>query len=150
MRTSARGGMRPVDSRPPRMFRKCTAMPQLAPQLDDRLSSRSLSLDEAGYFVIAADAEASEIVAKYFANTINEAGEACDPDTGEVIPCGPGYTNSPVQVFRGKSAKELSVQILEKQENSHMCSHMEHANYLGREFQKAEFCLLTGEFYIQD
>lgn len=86
------------------------------------------SLDEAGYFIISADGSRQEIVAQYYPNTINAAGvpllatvaacsmqslagqnyprfdspagEACDPDTGEVIPCGPGYTRPPKKIFR--------------------------------------------------
>lgn len=102
-------------------------------------------------------------------------GEACDPETGDVIPCGPGYNRPPHKVYRcdmtnftrlhkgfqsahtsllmlcrGKTAKEISVQILELEESGCLCSHMEHANYLGREFQKAEFSLLLGVDYVQD
>ena len=51
------------------------------------------------------------------------------------------------------SAKEVSVEILESQGVGvpcEYCSHLEHANYLGRELQKAEFCLTTGATYVQD
>jgi dihydropteroate synthase len=51
---------------------------------------------------------------------------------------------------RGRSAKELSVQILEKGHTRQLCTHLEHANYLGREFQKAEFALLLAQKYVQD
>lgn len=55
------------------------------------------------------------------------------------------------RVCRGKSAKELSVQILEGDEQARRyCTHLEHANYLGREFQKAEFALLWSLQYVQD
>jgi len=50
--------------------------------------------------------------------------------------------------YRGKTAKQLSVAILE--ENSGLCSRLEHANYLGRELQKAEFALINSLEYIQD
>ncbi len=29
-------------------------------------------------------------------------------------------------------------------------SRLEHANYLGREFQRAEFAIITGDEYVQD
>jgi len=46
----------------------------------ERLTGLFCSLDEAGYFVISADAQAGEIVAQYFNNTINKAGlpEFCE------------------------------------------------------------------------
>lgn len=53
---------------------KRKALPQLDPGLDDKLSSRRLHLDEAGYFVISIDASSRDIVAKYFPNTINSKG----------------------------------------------------------------------------
>lgn len=33
---------------------------------------------------------------------------------------------------------------------SRPCTHLEHANYLGRELQRAEFALATGAAYVQD
>ena len=112
------------------------------------------------------------------------AGMACDPVTGEVIPCTPGYVRSPSKIFRydmsrspmlhvclcarrrcrylnldlysplcarrGQSAKEISVLILEQADAPPFCTRVEHANYLGREFQRAEFALVTGGDYIQD
>jgi hypothetical protein len=77
------------------------------------------------------------------------SGLACDPETGEVIPCTSGYIRPPSSIYRGRTAKEISVEILEK-ESKFTCTHLEHANYLGREFQRAEFALLTGKKYIQD
>jgi dihydropteroate synthase len=54
-----------------------------------------------------------------------------------------------VSACRARCAKELSVVVLEG-DGAVPCSHLEHANYLGREFQKAEFALLLGEDYVQD
>ena len=80
-------------------------------------------------------------------------GLACDPETGQVIPCTPGYVRAPSRVYRGQTAKEISVSVLEQHTTDGRlppCTHLEHANYLGREFQRAEFALLTGQDYIQD
>lgn len=74
---------------------------------------------------------------------------ACDPDTGEVIPCGKGYVRPPKQVFTGRSAKEISVAIIE-QTRPPPLTMLDHANYLGREFQRAEAALLAGSEYVQD
>ena len=84
----------------------------------------------------------------------NDQGLACDDD-GEVIGCGKGNKKVllPRRIFRGRTAKEVSVEILESQGvgvQCDYCSHLEHANYLGRELQKAEFCLRQGQDYVQD
>jgi hypothetical protein len=58
-----------------------------------------------------------------------------------------------ISFYRGKTAKEISVQILEvelPEGHAPVCTHLEHANYLGREFQRAEFALLLGQDYVQD
>jgi hypothetical protein len=78
------------------------------------------------------------------------AGLACDPVTGEVISCKPGAVRLPTRTWRGRTAKELSVAILETDHGFQPCTHLEHANYLGRELQRAEFALLTGQRYTQD
>lgn len=128
----------------------------LPQSIDDELSKRDLALDPLGYFIITVD-QASDppmIQADYYSNTINDQGLACDED-GEVIGCGSGNKKVllPLRVFRGRTAKEVSVEILESQGVGvpcAYCSHLEHANYLGRELQKAEFCMTTGEAYVQD
>ena len=51
---------------------------------------------------------------------------------------------------RGRTAKEISVRLIEEESGNPACTHLEHANYLGREFQRAEFALLTDQDYIQD
>ena len=115
--------------------------------LDDALSKRPLSLDPLGYFIISIDRTDNRILAEHYGNTINDAGLACDEETGEVIGCG-GASQVPRRRFSGRTAKEISVLILEHETG--LCSHIEHANYLGREFQKAEYALLTGTDYVQD
>lgn len=69
-------------------------------RLDSELSNRPLELDPAGYFVIFLDKEVHEIVVQHYRNIINERGLACDPDTGEVIPCDGSYKPKPNRVFR--------------------------------------------------
>ncbi len=124
--------------------------------IDDELSKRDLALDPLGYFIIKLDraADPPVIQADYYSNTINEQGLACDEE-GEVIGCGSGSKKvlRPLRIFSGRTAKEVSVEILESQGVGvpcEYCSHLEHANYLGRELQKAEFCLTTGATYVQD
>ncbi|KAK9824597.1 hypothetical protein WJX72_011592 [[Myrmecia] bisecta] len=108
-----------------------------------------MELDPAGYFLIAVDRQSREIVAEHYTNTINSNGVACDPETGEPIPCTAGYRRSPKHVYRGRTAKELSVKILEGAQPPPL-SRLEHANYLGREFQRAEAAIITGQDFIQD
>lgn len=124
-----------------------SSVEQLDGPLDEDLSRRPLSLDPQGYFIISIDRTKRRILAEHYGNTINEQGLACDEETGEVIGCG-GASQVPQRQFSGRTAKELSVMILEQETG--LCSHLEHANYLGREFQKAECALLTGAEYIQD
>lgn len=145
-------------------------LPELDKSLDNELSLRPLTLDDRGYFIIQIDPEKRLIIAEHYGNVINEQGVflyenvqigggvwcentytyvglACDEETGEVISCG-GASQKPVRVFKGRTAKELSVQVLE--EETGLCSRLEHANYLGRELQKAEYALLHSLEYIQD
>lgn len=68
---------------------------------------------------------------------------------GEVISCKPGYVRLPKKVYRGRNAKEISVRLLEEADPVPV-TRLEHANYLGREFQRAEVALMTGDEYIQD
>jgi hypothetical protein len=120
-----------------------------AAALDDALSSRDLSLDPAGYFLIAAHHADGTITAAHYENTINAAGLACDPRTGEVIPCS-GYAPPPPRVFAGATAKEVAVAILERPGGAGCVSCLEHAAYLGRELQRAEEALRHGTPYVQD
>ena len=52
-------------------------------------------------------------------------------------------------IYRGRTAKQLGIQLTEG-EGAHPLSRLDHALYLGRELQKAEHCLRSGERYIQD
>jgi dihydropteroate synthase len=118
-------------------------------RLDEQLSQRFIALDPSGYFLIRVEAEAGELVAEHYSNAINERGLATDPETGEVLACRGSAPRSPTAVFRGRSAKELGIQLTEAEEPLPV-SRLDHALYLGRELQKAEQCLLAGLPYVQD
>ena len=118
-------------------------------EVDDSLSQRPISLDPVGYFLIKVVGDSS-IIAELYANTINTEGMACDPRTGKPIPCRGGYRPPPpVSVYEGRTAKEVSVAIFEGP-NAVRELMLNHANYIGRELQKAEECLYSGNAYVQD
>jgi dihydropteroate synthase len=52
-------------------------------------------------------------------------------------------------VFRGRTAKELGIALTEG-DGPFPLSRLDHALYLGRELQKAEAALWSGQHYIQD
>jgi dihydropteroate synthase len=123
--------------------------PEERTALDNTLSNRYIELDPAGYFIIYLDRQAGLIVAKHYSNTINDKGLACDPETGEPLPCTGGLERSPTQVFSGRTAKELCIQIFERTQPCPL-TYLDHAAYLGREFVRAELALLSEQDYIQD
>ena len=117
---------------------------------DARLSQRFISLDPSGYFLIKVDADAGELVLEHYGNTIDEKGLARDSDTGEVLSCkGGNGPRQPIRIYRGTSAKHVGIQLTEG-DGPHTVSRLDHALYLGRELQKAEQCLRSGETYVQD
>lgn len=117
--------------------------------LDDKLSNRFIELDPAGYFIIYVDRGDRLICAEHYSNTINEKGLACDPETGEPLPCTGGLKRQAVKVYKGRTAKELCIEIFEKPEAC-CITRLDHAAYLGREFVRAEMALLNDQEYIQD
>jgi Domain of unknown function (DUF4346) len=117
--------------------------------LDDGLSSRSIALDPAGYVLIRIDSEAGELVVEHYGNAINDQGLATDPDTGEVLACRGGGPRQPLAVYRGATAKVVGIALTEGPGPCPI-SRLDHALYIGRELQRAEHCLVTGEVYIQD
>lgn len=117
--------------------------------LDRKLSQRFIALDPGGYFIIYLDSESELICAKHYSNSINEKGLAVDPETGQPIPTRGKVERIPTAVFAGRTAKELCIKIFEQPESC-LVTKLDHAAYLGREFQRAEFCLQEGEDYIQD
>lgn len=124
-----------------------SGLPALHKDLDDRLSNRWIDLDPAGYFIITVDHDKQVILAEHYFNLINGAGLACDPETGEPIGCS-GAVQSAAAVYTGSTAKQLSVELIEKRKN--LVTRLDHANYLGRELQRAEYALLSGSQYVQD
>ncbi len=117
--------------------------------IDDKLSQRHIDLDPAGYFIIYIDSEQGLIFAKHFTNIIDERGLAVDPETGKVIPAKGKVERTHTTVYSGRTAKELSVKILEETQPCPI-TMFDHAAYLGREFLRAEIALATGKEYVQD
>jgi dihydropteroate synthase len=117
--------------------------------LDNKLSNRYIELDPAGYFIIYVDRDAGLICAKHYTNTINDKGLACDPETGEPLPCNSKVERVPTRIYTGRTAKELCIQIFEEAKPCPL-TYLDHAAYLGREFVRAEMALLMGQDYIQD
>ncbi|MBE9012999.1 DUF4346 domain-containing protein [Pseudanabaenaceae cyanobacterium LEGE 13415] len=116
---------------------------------DDQLSNRFIELDPNGYFIIYVDRASRLICAEHYTNTINEKGLACDPETGEPLPCSGELKRRPSAIFKGRTAKELCIEIFEKPETC-CISRLDHAAYLGRELVRAEQCLFSDRDYVQD
>ena len=117
--------------------------------LDDKLSKRQIDLDPKGYFLIKVEPLSNELILEHYINNIDQKGRAIDPESGEPIGCKTTRANQPNNIFRGKSAKEVGIQISEGK-GPFPISRLDHAVYIGRELQRAEQCLKSGEKYIQD
>ena len=117
--------------------------------LDDQLSKRQIELDQKGYFLIRIEPLTNELIVEHYLNNIDNKGRAIDPDSGEPIGCKTKRTRQPSNIFRGKTAKEVGIQISEGH-GPFPISRLDHAIYIGRELQRAEQCLRNGEQYIQD
>ncbi|MEB3359040.1 MAG: DUF4346 domain-containing protein [Synechococcales bacterium] len=117
--------------------------------IDHHLSQRPLDLDPGGYFIISLDRDNGLICAQHYSNVIDERGVACDPVTGKPIPARGGARRLPTAVFTGRTAKELCVAIFETAQPCPVTQY-NHAAYLGREFQRAELALISGQDYLQD
>ena len=117
--------------------------------LDDKLSKRPIELDPKGYFLIKIEPKTNELILEHYLNDIDQKGRAIDPESGEPIGCKTKSKNQPSNIYRGKSAKQLGIQISEGH-GPFPISHLDHAIYIGRELQRAEQCLTTGKQYIQD
>ena len=117
--------------------------------IDDKLSKRQIDLDPKGYFLIKIELSTNELILEHYLNNIDSKGRAIDPESGEPIGCKTKSTNQANKIFRGKSAKDLGIQISEGN-GPFPISRLDHAIYIGRELQRAEQCLRTGEKYIQD
>ncbi|XGV97981.1 MAG: DUF4346 domain-containing protein [Leptolyngbya sp. BL-A-14] len=117
--------------------------------IDQKLSKRHIDLDPGGYLIIYIDREQGLICAKHFTNFINDRGLACDVETGKPIPTRGKVERLPAHVFTGRTAKEICVQLFEQTKPCPI-TMLDHASYLGREFQRAEAALLSGQEYVQD
>ena len=117
--------------------------------LDAKLSKRQIELDPKGYFLIKIEPKTNELILEHYLNDIDQKGRAIDPESGEPIGCKTKSRNQPSNIYRGKSAKQLGIQISEGH-GPFPISHLDHAIYIGRELQRAEQCLITGKQYIQD
>ena len=117
--------------------------------LDDKLSKRQIKLDPNGYFLIKVEPKTNELILEHYLNNIDQKGRAIDPESGEPISCKTKRRNQPSKIYRGKSAKQVGIQISEGH-GPFPLSCLDHAIYIGRELQRAEQCLITGEQYIQD
>lgn len=117
--------------------------------LDDKLSNRFIELDPNGYFIIYVDRDPQFICAKHFTNVIDDKGLACDPATGEPLPCNGTVQRQSTTIFKGRTAKELCIELFEKPKDC-VVTRLDHAAYLGREFVRAEVAMLTGADYVQD
>ena len=118
-------------------------------QIDASLSKRQIELDPKGYFLIKIEPLTNELILEHYINNIDNKGRAVDPETGKPIGCSTKSPNQPNKRFRGKSAKEVGIQISEG-DGPFLLSRLDHAIYIGRELQRAEQCLKAGEHYIQD
>ena len=117
--------------------------------LDDKLSKRQIELDPKGYFLIKIEHLTNELILEHYLNNIDEQGRAIDPESGKLIGCKTKRVKKPSNIYRGKSAKEIGIQISEGN-GQYPISRLDHAIYIGRELQRAEQCLKNGEQYIQD
>ena len=117
--------------------------------LDDKLSKRQIELDPKGYFLIKVEPLTNELIIEHYLNNIDTQGRAIDPESGELIGCKAKRSKQPSNIYRGKSAKEVGIQISEGH-GPFPISRLDHAIYIGRELQRAEQCLRNGQQYIQD
>ena len=118
--------------------------------IDAEYSKRFIALDPKGYFIIKLDQNSNEILVEHYNNDIDDLGRAIDPDTGKPIKCKKSEKRYPSKVYKGKSAKELGIKLSEVEEEDLLISLVDHALYLGRELQKAEYCLIHRIAYVQD
>lgn len=117
--------------------------------LDKFMSARRLDMDDKGYFLIKLDHNAGVIRATYHSCIKNDQNKICDIH-GKIIPCNGETGPDPMATFEGRTAKELTVVIFEQWEHARELISVGHAAYIGREAQKAEHCLFSGQFYQQD
>ncbi len=118
-------------------------------EIDRELSKRPIALDPGGYFIIYVDRDKGLIGAKHFTNAIDERGLAVDPETGKPIPARGKVVRQAAKIFESRTAKELCVEIFERAQPCPV-SMLDHAAYIGREAQRAEWALVNHQEYVQD
>lgn len=99
-------------------------------KLVQEATAYDFSSDRLGFFVIHLNRERNKIVVEHYLGRYEHK---------QLV------SGTPDLIFEGASAERLCHTILQKG----LVSRLEHAAYLGRELQKAEACLKTGEKYIQ-
>ena len=117
--------------------------------IDEKLSQRFIALDPRGYFLIKLDTSSKELVVEHYTNDIDELGRAIDPDTVQPLSCTGKLKREPLTKYRGRTAKEVGIKLTEG-DGPFPLSRLDHALYLGRELQKAEGCLKSTKYYVQD
>ena len=131
------------------LIAKTNVIVQQLHEIDNKLSKRAIALDPSGYFIIYVDCEQNLICAKHYSNIINDKGLAVDPETGKPIPAKGKVDRQAMQLFSGRTAKQLCVEIFEKTQPCPV-TLFDHAAYLGREAHRAELAMLQQQEYIQD
>ena len=136
-----------------------------AMMLDRYLSTRHCNLDSNGYFLIKVDHPIQRIVCTFHSCMKNSNNEICDLNGIKIKCCddsettttpagGNSNTPEPMKTWKCRTAKELTYEIFEVWNNEECTTKLglsvAHAAYIGREAQKAEYCLLSGQPYQQD
>merc|ERR1719491_2483182 len=99
--------------------------------LDKFLSSRQITMDSKGYFMLKLVDK--RIVASFYSCIVNDEGEVCDLE-GNKIKCCDGKVRDPLKVFKARTAKELTTSIFEQWDDiSKLELSLGHAAYIGRE-----------------
>ncbi len=117
--------------------------------IDDQYSQRFISLDPKGYFLLKINQKSKEIIVEHYSNDIDIKGRATDPKTGIPLGCRNGEKRIPTITIKGKTAKEIGIKLTET-DGVILLSKLDHALYIGRELQKAEYCLINKIPYVQD
>ena len=105
-------------------------------------------MDKKGYFMVKVDREKFVIRVSFHSCIVNEKGEFLDLEGNRLTCYGTGP--EPLKVWECRTAKELTVQVLEQWESANDLLSVGHGGYLGREVQKAEAALYDGSSYQQD
>lgn len=126
-----------------------TAQAQTAAMLDEYLSMRGMVMDKKGYFLVKVDREKLIIRVSFHSCIVNDKGEFFDLE-GNRLTCHGSAGPEPLKVWECRTAKELTMQVLEQWERANDLLSVGHGGYLGREVQKAEAALYSGTYYQQD